>query len=98
MAKKLYKFNKYFGRAGHLEGIFIAEESDVDKLIKEETNIYFGEVLGKHSSVSCIIKAKDITKLNVYESTISDLLLEIGNTISGYNPLDYLEDDDKEEE
>ena len=93
---KLYEFNKYFYRQGDIEGVFIAEPLDVYNLIG--TNVYFGEALGKHSSVSCIIKQEDIKELPVLDSTITDLLNVIGNTISGYNPLNYLEPDENEEE
>ena len=93
--KKLYKFSKWFGRNGTLEGVFIAEQNDVAKLIKEGTNIYFGEALGKHSEVSCVIKEEDIIILDVYDSTVDDLLLHIGSTISGYNPFDYLEEEEE---
>lgn len=48
--KKLYKYSEYFGRAGDLEGIFVAEERDIDQSMGGEVN--FGEVLGKHSDIT----------------------------------------------
>lgn len=92
---KLYKFSKYFGKSGELESIFIAEAQDVADLISNKTLINFGEVLGKHIDVSCVIEEGDIKQLDVLDSTIDDLILHIGNTISGYNPLDYNEEEDE---
>ena len=94
MANKLYKFSKWFGRNGTLEGTFIAEENSVNSLIKEGALIYFGEVLGKHSEVSCVIKSEDVTQLNASDNTINELLSQIGNTVSGYNPFNYLEEEE----
>jgi hypothetical protein len=91
---KLYKFNKYFYRQGDLEGVFIAEPEQIDNLIG--SNVYFGEALGKHSSVSCVIKEQDIKQLDVLDSTVNDLLKVIGTDISGYNPLNYLLEPDEE--
>ncbi len=93
---KLYQFNKYFGRQGDIEGVFIAEQEQIKLLIG--TNIYFGEVLGKHSSVSCVIKQEDIKQLDVLDSTVDDLLKVIGTDISGYNPLNYLVESDEDDE
>lgn len=89
--KRLYQFNRYFHRQGDIEGVFIAEPEEIDKLVG--SNINFGEAFGKHSEISCIIKQEDIKELHVLDSTIIDLFEVIGNTISGYNPLDFLEDE-----
>jgi hypothetical protein len=90
---KLYQFSRFFRRDGTLEGLFIAEPYEVNKLIG--TNVYFGEALGKHSSISCVIAEQDIKQLSVSDSTVIDLYNVIGSTISGYNPLDYLHPDDE---
>lgn len=91
---KLYQFNKYFHRQGDIEGIFIAEQEQIDNLIG--SIVYFGKVLGKHISVECVIKQEDIKQLDVYDSTVNDLLKVIGTDISGYNPLNYLESEEKD--
>ena len=39
-----------FGRMGELQGLFVAEELDVQDLIGKE--VYFDEVLGKHSEIN----------------------------------------------
>ena len=45
----LWKFHWDCGRAGDVEGLFIATEEEVENLIGSE--VYFGEILGKHSEV-----------------------------------------------
>lgn len=86
----LFKFYWDCGRMGDLEGLFFAKQSDVDKLIGKE--IYFGEVLGKHSEVYGNIEKEDITKINVTSDVVAELKKNFKHdTISGYNPLDYYE-------
>lgn len=45
----LYKFYWYCGRMGDVEGVFKAKKSFVESVIGN--NVYFGEILGKHSDV-----------------------------------------------
>ena len=45
--KGLYEFYWECGRQGDLTGVFIADSESVAALLDKE--IYFGEVLGKHS-------------------------------------------------
>jgi len=87
--KKLYVFYWDCGRSGSVEGIFIAEEKDVKNAIGK--NVYFGEILGKHSEVYGILEEKDFKKIKVSDITIKELEEVIGDTISGYNPLAYLD-------
>ena len=88
--KKLYEFYWDYSRYGELEGLFIAEEEDVDKLIGE--TVYFGEVLGKHSEVFGDIDKEDIIIKSEDQGLIRDLQeVFSGSTLSGYNPLDYYE-------
>jgi len=92
--KKLYEFYWDCGRMGGLEGLFIAEESSVKAAIGKE--IYFGEVLGKHSEVYGTLKEGDCEVKSEDQEFISKLEELLGGTISGYNPLDYLPDDEEE--
>lgn len=84
----LYKFHWDCGRMGDVEGVFIATEKDVQAIIGEE--IYFGEILGKHSEIYGQIQVGEITELS-RDQLFIDKAFEIfgGNTISGYNPFDY---------
>lgn len=58
--KAIYKLNLDCGRHGSLYGIFVADKEYVDTLIDSEIEIYFGEVLGKHSDVYGEIEETDI--------------------------------------
>ena len=87
--KKLYKFYWDCGRLGDVESIFIAEEDDVKSAIGKE--VYFGEILGKHSEVYGDLEKEDFEELKVSNETIEELAEVIGDTISGYNPLKYLD-------
>lgn len=87
--KKLYSFYWNCGRQGCVEGIFIAEEAKVKQAIGSE--VYFGEILGKHSEVYGTLEEGEIKELDVAQSTIEDLERVIGCDISGYNPLMYME-------
>ena len=93
--RKLYRFYWDCGRNGSVEGIFIAEEEDVKNAIGE--NVYFGEILGKHSEVYGILEESDIKELNVSSITVKELEKIAGTNICGYNPLDYLDLDYYEE-
>ncbi|MBZ9693229.1 hypothetical protein [Clostridium sp. M14] len=86
--KKLYEFYWDCGRQGNVEGMFIAEEKEVQESIGEE--IYFGEILGKHSEVYGIIEEGEIKEIKVSETTVREMEQVIGTTISGYNPLNYI--------
>jgi len=91
--KKLYKFSWFCGRMGDLDGIFVAEDSDVEALIGK--NIYFGEVLGKHSEIHGILDAGDVVVKSDDQDFIAKFIEIMGDgTISGFNPLDYYEPDD----
>lgn len=89
--KKIYEFNWDCGQMGELEGLFIAEEFDIEKLIGKE--IYFGEVLGKHSEIFGILEEKDLIVKSDDQDFIQKFIEIMGDsTISGYNPIDYYEE------
>lgn len=92
--KILVNYSEDFGRMGVLEGMFICTQEELETLKGKE--IYFGEVLGKHSDVvtdqvfeSCTIKP--MTKKQM--ETIIDVFGD--GTISGYNPFDYVYEDEE---
>lgn len=87
--KKLYKFYWDCGRQGDVEGVFIATEREVKNAIG--CDVYFGEILGKHSDVHGTIEENEIKELKVSPTTVEELEKVIGKTISGYNPLSYIE-------
>lgn len=98
--KHLYKF--VFGDCyyGSVEGLFIADEKEVNDTIGKE--LYFGEILGKHSAVYGTFDKTDFEIIDLPQETLDLLEKQFkNNVLSGYNPLDYLpedEDDDDEED
>lgn len=88
MAKGLYKFNFDCGRMGELNGIFIADSKDVESVIGKE--VYFGEVLGKHSEIYGTIDEGEIKLITDDPEIVS--LMEENNISTGFNPLDYVEE------
>lgn len=92
---KLYSFCWDCGRMGNLDGLFVAEESEVAKILGKD--VYFGEVLGKHSEIYGTIDEEDITVVSDDQEKIEWLVGILGTNISGYNPLSYYEPEDDEE-
>ena len=87
--KRLFKFHWYCGRNGDLNGLFVATREEVATLIGKD--VYFGEVLGKHSEVVGMLQEKDFEDLDIPEDTVLILEEKCGSTISGFNPRDYLD-------
>ena len=96
MTKKLFKFYWDCGRMGELEGLFVATQEEVDRVIDKE--IYFGEVLGKHSDIYGTLEASDLQIIPIDESAVNAIVAVTGATISGYNPLAYYEEQEGEED
>lgn len=92
--KGIYKFYMDCWRAGDLEGLFIANTEDVKKLIGQY--IYFGEVLGKHSEVDCNIEEDHLELISVDPEHVE--MFEQLDLSVGYNPFDYWEESEEEEE
>ena len=78
----LYKFYWDCGRQGDVEGIFKAKKSFVESVIGNE--VYFGEILGKHSEVYGTLEEGDLIILS------EDPLVVMNTPESGYNPLEYM--------
>lgn len=85
----LAKFFWDCGRMGDVEGLFICEQAELEQSYGK--NVYFGEILGKHSEVYGTLNKADITIKSDDQDFITKLHDVIGSsTISGYNPLEYL--------
>lgn len=90
--KKLYVFFKDFGRMGEIEGLFIADDSQIDRIMGEE--IYFGEALGKHSEVVVTMTEETLTVKTDDQEFIEKLEELMGTDISGYNPFNFFHPDE----
>lgn len=95
--KVLAKFYWDCGRSGDIDGIFIADKEDVQSAYGK--HIYLGEVLGKHSEVCGDIDQGDIEIVSE-DQIVIEMLLNIfpDGCISGFNPLDYIEETNEEDE
>lgn len=95
--KLLIEFYWDCGRQGDLSGMFITTRAELDKIVGKE--VYFGEVLGKHSEVYGKIEADDFTVLTDDQDFLKKFIEILGEgTINGYNPFDYWDADEVAEE
>lgn len=88
--KKLYEFFWDCGRMGDVEGLFIADDAEVERLIGRD--VYFGEILGKHSEVTGTLDKEDLKVLTDDQEFLTKLteLTGFDSTISGYNPIETI--------
>jgi hypothetical protein len=86
----IYKMRFDCGRMGSLKGIFVADTEEMKKLIG--TEIYFGEVLGKHSEIEGPLDEADI-ELVTNEADVVEIFKKY-ELQSGYNPFDYIREEE----
>lgn len=92
MSKALYSFFWDCGRMGEVEGLFVADKKEVESQIGRE--VYFGEILGKHSDIYGTLNKEDLSLLSEDQEKIEWLVSVIDHpTISGFNPLEYIEEE-----
>lgn len=95
--KVIVNFYVDFWRGGSLDGIFICEKADLEKLYGK--TVYFGEVLGKHSEVEVEMSETLLTVKTDDQDFIAKFIEIMGDgTISGYNPFDYIDEDELNED
>ena len=89
----LYKFYWNCGRAGDVEGLFISTQAKIDAAMG--SNVYFVEILGKHSEIYGTLDAGDITIKSDDAKVIAVLREVFGgkDTLMGYNPLEHIGED-----
>ncbi len=92
--KGLYRFKLDCGRSGDLEGVFIATEQQISDAVGKLA--YFGEVLGKHSEVMCHLNRGHMRLLTT--DCLAIQVVEKFQLESGFNPLEYIEEEDLETE
>ena len=79
---------------GNLSSVFVATDTQVAEAIGKE--IYFGEVLGKHSDIHGPLAASDVTLASDDPAAVA--IVESLKLCSGRNPLDYIDEDDDDRE
>jgi len=84
----LWKFYWDCGRRGEISGLFVDTEKKVHSCLGKD--VYFGEILGKHSEVYGVIEPGEITKVDLDSETVEKVAKILGDTWSGYNPLQYI--------
>lgn len=87
MKKAIYKFHTDCGRMGELDGILISTKEKVDKLIESKIEVYFGEVLGKHSEIYGVIEKDDMIFVSDNKETVR--VVEEHELTSGFDPFCY---------
>lgn len=87
MEKAVYKFHFDCGRMGELTGLFVESKQKIDWLIKSKLEVYFGEVLGKHSEIFDPVNESDFTMVSDDPKVIS--IIEENDLSNGFNPFDY---------
>lgn len=87
--KILYSFYWDCGRMGSVDALFISDEETVNAALGKR--VYFGEILGKHSEIYGTLKKEDITVVSTDGEKVEWLRNLLGSSVSGYNPLSYLE-------
>lgn len=90
MTNMIVSMSLDYGRCGKVKGVFLVSKEDFELAKKLNPQVYFGEILGKHSEVYCDfneisfeVKTEDQEKVNA--------LIEMDMHSSGYDPFEYLE-------
>lgn len=60
--KKLYEYYDDFGRSGEVRWLFVAEESDVKRVVEARADTTYYDILGKHSMITVTAQMQDPTK------------------------------------
>lgn len=95
--KVIVEFYQDCGRMGDLSGMFVCDKAELEKLY--DKTVYFGEVLGKHSDVEIDVTTENLTVKTDDQDFIAKFIEIMGDgTISGYNPFDYIDEDELNED
>ena len=88
---KLYSYSDS-GRGWCIEGMFVSDDESLKELYDKD--LYYGEVCGKHSELTLNFSEGDFKVVTEDQDFIRKFIDLIG--YSGYNPFDYLPDDEDE--
>lgn len=91
--RKLYRFFWDCGRMGDVEGLFVATPEQIEKSLGKD--VYFGEILGKHSEIYGTLEDGDLDVVSEDQEFIDKLTDLLSENVSGYNPLDHMEEEEE---
>lgn len=92
--KAIYEFYWNCGRMGDVSATFVETKENVAKLLAYDGDIYFGEILGKHSEVYGKVKPEHITLITDDQEFIDKFEEIMGESWStGNNPFEHLPED-----
>lgn len=95
--KIIVEYYEDCGRMGDLSGVFITTQAELDAAIGGDYN--FGEALGKHSEVYGELNAGMVTVKSSDQEFIAKFEEVMGTgTISGYNPVENIQQRRAEQE
>lgn len=89
MAKALWHFQWNCGRQGIVEGLFVETDEEVKKYIGQD--VYFGEILGKHSDIEGTLDEADLQRITDDPAFIA-MFESLFDSSFGYNPMQYIKD------
>lgn len=90
--RALWMFEWDVRRGGKVVGQFIATDEEVDTAIGSD--VYFGDILGKHSEVRGTLDREDLRRVTDDEEFIKKC--EELKLLVGYNPLKYIRKEEEE--
>ena len=88
MKKGIYTVRFDCGRMGELTGTFVSTDVHVNMLVSSGIEVYFGEVLGKHSEIWGSVNPDEISLKSDDPSAV--LTFEELGLESGINPFGYM--------
>lgn len=86
----IYRYHE-IGRYHDIQGIFLATDEEVEKLIG--TELYLGEIAGKHSEVTVEVTKNDI--ILVTEDALAVEIFSRYGLSNGVNPFDYIPEEEE---
>ena len=89
---KLYQYYEDCGRMGSIEGLLILTDEQVAKYKEHSHNLYWDELLGKHSEGHFDFSDETLTVIDIPEDVVKILLDKIGNVLSGPFDLEYFDE------
>lgn len=89
--KRLIRYSASFGSMGELSGIFLLLNDEewfgLERLIEDETEVWFGEVFGRHSDIYGAVEEGEISIVTEDQEWL-DLTVSLEIDLdSGINPL-----------